>query len=237
MVEDMTDETAADKVVSAASDAAHLVTEDAAKAADLVRSDAVHVADHLITHAAGVADHVVTEAADVAGMVVSEATAARLLVTEAATKLTKNIELLTTSVLASNRVSEVLGDQIGSSNKRITALGTYGRHTRALIWALAASLFVDVCLTIGLGVAWARLDQTSAATASLAITTSSLAVANQAALVASCTNGNSVRLNDIVLWTHVLNIVAPADRTAAQAKSTADLLNFVDETFAPRKCS
>lgn len=197
--------------------------------ADRIRAEALVAADRVVTDAANAADHLVAQAADVAKSLTDDAVTAREVVVEAALRLTKTVGVLTNSLTASNRVAEELGTQIGSSNARIAELSDFAKHNRSMIWAVIASLVVDVCLTVGLGFAYNQAHNAS-------ITATKLAQANTESQMATCQNANGVRANDIVLWTHVLNITSAA-ATPAQQIADAQIQDFVDRTFAPRKCT
>lgn len=239
----------ADSLVAHAADVATAVTTEQEDAAGRVTHEAVDVADRMITLAAGTADEVTNKAVDVAGRVVTlaqgeaikvqfeaadvanrvvmDAAAARMVIAEAAEKLTDHVKLLTASVTASNREVEILGDQLGDNNKRIDELGTYGERNRVWIMAVATSLFASVCLTFGLGFALTRATSASN-------TAKNLAISNRNSLSASCRNGNTVRSKDIVLWTHIIGLIP--DPSPSQRATDADLLAFVNKTFAPQKC-
>lgn len=110
-----------------------------------------------------------------------------------------------------------------------TAASTYAHRTRRLVWALAASLALDIALTVMFSVALHRVSDLTAAAEQQAAESSDY-------LIASCVMGNKSRADNRHLWAEILALAAPPP-TSPQARNLIKIKALVAKTFADRDCA
>jgi hypothetical protein len=118
------------------------------------------------------------------------------------------------------------------SEDRDKALAASGRRTRRIIIGTAASVVLDIALTVLVTIV---AVQASSASSSAAQTRN--------ASVVSCQASNVTRAQEVGLWTHLVSVSEAGPhpgQTAAQLKrneqALAAFLKYVGTVFAPRDC-
>jgi hypothetical protein len=114
---------------------------------------------------------------------------------------------------------------------QLTAVKATVRRSKRVIAALAVSLFLDVCLTIGVTVAAVQSGDASSRAAD-AVT--QLHASN----VSACRQANVNRAQDIAIWDKFLaGLAPPAVRTAAVRAELAEVNHLIAVKDAPRNCA
>jgi hypothetical protein len=121
--------------------------------------------------------------------------------------------------------SDALDERISLSSD-VDALTRYGHRNRTLIKWVAASLALDMVLSVALGYVAIRAQQ----------------VANQADSIAqsqynSCLAGNEYRKGQLQLWHYVLDLNSTSSNmTELQKQQAGQFRRYVDQQFALRPC-
>lgn len=120
-----------------------------------------------------------------------------------------------------------------SLGNQIHALTKYGRQSRRLIWSLAASLLLDLVLSV---IVWVVAVQANHAS-DLAAEATSVANQNHQAQVTTCVASNEARAATVQLWNYVLDLSTKNELGADKHKQIDDFRVYVNTTFAQRDCN
>ena len=128
-------------------------------------------------------------------------------------------------VLAANEVVQA----IDSLRKEIASAQKYGRRNRALIWAVGASMVLDVILSIALIALYGQTHDAA-----------QLAKQASSAQVVSCRAGNEARSLQTQLWNTILAFPPTTSETPAQAqereKRVTEFRLYIKDAFAQQDC-
>jgi hypothetical protein len=104
----------------------------------------------------------------------------------------------------------------------------YGRRNRHLIWGLAASICLDLALSICLLLVFLRVD-----------TTADLAAQNQQTQRTTCESGNQTRAASRDLWNYILDGVQrePKNQTPEIHSKIVEIRTYMQHAYADRDCS
>lgn len=131
------------------------------------------------------------------------------------------------TLAAAERLDKSMSDLTGE----MRSLRAYGQRNRRMIWALAASLAIDVLLSFMLGFVAIQASNAS----QKATEATSVAAQNKQNAKVTCEASNIARDAQVQLWTYVLDLSAPT-ATSAQKKQIADLRTYIHIVFAHRDC-
>lgn len=135
---------------------------------------------------------------------------------------------------AALRQAQAMTDAMGELTGEIRQLTRYGQRTRRMTWGLAASLLLDVVLTVWIGVVTVQSNET----AERAEAASSLAEQNKRSALLSCVSANESRKVNRELWTYVLTLAEETrpERSPKQQRRLKEFRAYVANTFADRAC-
>jgi hypothetical protein len=114
----------------------------------------------------------------------------------------------------------------------IHGLDRAGKRNRRLIFAVAASVVLDVALTVVLG--FTAIKANDAAVSAASATASN--VVNEQATRIACVATNEARAASVQLWKAVVDAMAKADPSPGNDKVIAELRAYITVGFAPRDC-
>lgn len=135
---------------------------------------------------------------------------------------------------AAIEAAERLEQSVVGLRNDIASLRTYGVHNRRLIWTLAASLALDVILTIAVSL----LAFQAVSTSDKASSASSLASRNAEAQAITCRAGNEAREAQVRLWNYVLDLSTQNNNpTPRQIEQMKQFRQYITGVFAPRDCN
>lgn len=125
---------------------------------------------------------------------------------------------------------DAMTTELRTVTKRQAGAEQYARRNRAMIWLTAASIALDVVLTVLLVFAYGSAENaaTRAAANSAAIS------AQHQNLLASCQSSNTSRAAQVTLWDHVLS--ETATNLSLKTPTGRQLLTYIRVAFKPRDC-
>lgn len=112
------------------------------------------------------------------------------------------------------------------SGQQLVTLTRRSSRDRKMIYTLAASLALDLLLTVAIFLVAVRADNAS-----------NRADQVHAQQVATCQNSNEARRVQVQLWDYILSLPAPRPRTDEQERQLLQFRAYVHRVFAPRDCS
>jgi hypothetical protein len=118
-----------------------------------------------------------------------------------------------------------LADSLDGVRRELREVKEQGRRNRHLIWGLAVSLLLDVTLTVVVALVAVQAHSASS--------TASQAYASNQAL---CTATNTARVQQVELWTYLLNLTKGPE-TPAEKKVIGEFTAYLHKVFAPRDCA
>jgi hypothetical protein len=118
-----------------------------------------------------------------------------------------------------------LTDSLHGVQNELRRVKKQGRKNTHLIWGLAVSLILDVTLTVVVALVAVQAHSAS--------DTASQAYASNQAL---CTATNSSRLQQIELWSYLLDLTKGPE-TPAEKKVIDEFTTYLHKVFAPRDCA
>jgi len=134
------------------------------------------------------------------------------------------------------QAADRLHGSVDGLREEIANLRVFGKRNRHLIWGLAVSLVLDVCLSGAVTI----LAVKSAQAADRASETTSLATRNRDQQIVTCRAGNEARAAQVQLWTYVLDLVAqgprPQQLDPQQAQRLQQLRGYLSTGFTARDC-
>lgn len=114
----------------------------------------------------------------------------------------------------------------------IAGLRAYGERNRHLIWALAASLVLDLVLSVAVGFLAVQATNTS----KRADEATSAAARNLQTQIATCRAGNEARAANRTLWEYLISVALAGPQQAAQAQFIEQFRTYIGGVFAARNC-
>lgn len=133
------------------------------------------------------------------------------------------------------RQAAQLSVQVEGLSQSVSALARKQRQDRTLLKAVVAALALNVVALVLIGVVAVRANSA----AERADSAYAIAEANKEAARLSCEAANQGRVNQIQLWTYVLDLSAQANPapTREQALRIAQFRSYIQKVFAPRDCA
>jgi hypothetical protein len=112
------------------------------------------------------------------------------------------------------------------SGQQLVTLARRASSNRRMIYTLAASLALDLLLTVALLLVGIRANNAGERADQV-----------HAQQVATCQTSNEARRAQTQLWDYLLALPAPRPRTAAETKQLDQFRAYVHRVFAARDCS
>lgn len=140
-------------------------------------------------------------------------------------------------------LASALSEALGEIARRLDQYSAFGRRSRKIIIALAASFTVDIVLTVVLGFTAFSAHDTASANAQLVQEVHAAQVALHAAQLMSCANGNVFRVNQTTIWHDFITLIAkpaagePAAQVAKTSALAASFLAHVGVVNHPVNCT
>jgi hypothetical protein len=133
-------------------------------------------------------------------------------------------------------LATALGETLEQITVRLDEYSAFGRNSRKIILALAASFALDIALTLVLAFTALQAHSTAA-------TNGQLVQEIHASQLQACANGNTFRENQTTIWRDFIAIVTKAEtgQTPAQLaqseKLAAQFLSYVATVNHPVSCT
>jgi hypothetical protein len=122
-----------------------------------------------------------------------------------------------------------LTEALGRMTAELRQVQAYGRRSRRIIVALAASLVLDIAVTITVAV---FAGQVSRATDQASATLTEL----HKTQISACRLGNQSREQQIALWQHIATVGTTSKTPAKARHRDAALLAYIRRIFGARNC-
>jgi hypothetical protein len=127
---------------------------------------------------------------------------------------------------AANELVEQIHRLNVDSGQQLVTLARRASSNRRMIYALAASLALDVMLTVALLLVGIR-----------ATNAGNRADQVHAQQIGTCQSSNDARAAQVQLWDYILSLPSPRPRTNEQQRQLDQFRAYVNTVFAPRDCS
>lgn len=102
--------------------------------------------------------------------------------------------------------------------KTVDEITGYSRRTRKVMWALAASLVLDITLTVVLSIVAFQAHGTADTNSQLVQEVHMQQVALHAAQLSACAGGNTFRADQNVIWKDFIRILTTPTATSTKAQ-------------------